>query len=365
MYDISNIFKRCIEEKIKIVTGRSSRADRSQLNSSMMVSRVKAKDNQYSCNESNSINKYDVELACQTELEYNPRFLIKNKEKIEVLSDCFEYYELPKISPLDQQQIKKYSMCNSQHDSQGLRSRKNTYQKYRQFQNRLKTTKVGYLSLDPESPFIQEIFKQLCSSSIYQEITKPQVCYHQYLVSQLPCQSIRLLGHHIKINQPNVDAIFNYLSSVSIVFAPNQGDELAMYQIFTIIEIIQLVFSCYDVLSKTYLNTRDLFELFKSGGAAQRDADIIFKYLRCQGIRRTIEMNTTISTKMRGKQRPQKQMVITMMKEKARNLSEMYNRKQTHDKNIVTETTFLEIFQNTIPELFKSLVQLLANYNCD
>ncbi|CAD8147508.1 unnamed protein product [Paramecium octaurelia] len=350
MYDISNIFKRCIEEKITIITGRSSRADRSQINSSMMVSRVKAKDNQYSCNESNSINKYDVELACQTELEYNPRFLIKNKEKIEVLSDCFEYYELPKISPLDQQPIQKYSMCNSQHDSQGLRSRKNTYQKYRQFQNRLKTTKVGYLSLDPDSPFIQEIFKQLCNSSIYQEITKPQLV--NYLAHQLGCQAIILrLINLMQMPYSITQAVYrSFLLQIR---------EMSQQQ------IIQLVFSCYDVLSKTYLNTRDLFELFKSGGAAQKDADIIFKYLRCQGIRRPIEMNTTISTKMRGKQRPQKQMVITMMKEKARNLSEMYNRKQTHDKNIVTETTFLEIYQNTIPELFKSLVQLLANYNCD
>lgn len=33
-------------------------------------------------------------------------------------------------------------------------------------------------------------------------------------------------------------------------------------------------------MSKTYLNTRDLFDLFKCGGAAQKDADIIYKYLR-------------------------------------------------------------------------------------
>lgn len=79
----------------------------------MMMSRVKTKDNHYYFNESNSLNKYDVELSYQTELEYNPKFLIKYKEKKEVLSDCSECYELPKISLLDQQPIKKYSMCNS------------------------------------------------------------------------------------------------------------------------------------------------------------------------------------------------------------------------------------------------------------
>ncbi|CAD8051351.1 unnamed protein product [Paramecium primaurelia] len=337
MNDISNIFKRCIEEKITILAGRSSRADRSLINSSMMMSRVKTKDNYYQFNESNSFNKYNVELNYQTELEYNPKFLIKNKEKMEVLSDCSEYYELPQISHLEQQSIKKYSMCNSQHDSSGIKSRKNTYRKYRSISNRLKAVKVGYLSLDPDSPYTQEIFKQLSNSNIYQEITKPQVQYYSYVVSQLSYKLIGLLGQCLKINKLNVVALFNYLSSISIIFTLNQRNELAI----------------------------DLFELFKAGGAAQKDADIIFKYLRFKAIRNPFDMNTTISTQKKVKQKPQKQMVITMMKDKVRKLSEMYNRKHTYDNNVVSETTFLEIYQNTIPEFFKFLVQLLANYNCD
>lgn len=63
MYDISNIFKRCLDEKITIITGRSSRTDRFYLDSSLMISRVKSKDNNYQFNESNSFNKYDEELA--------------------------------------------------------------------------------------------------------------------------------------------------------------------------------------------------------------------------------------------------------------------------------------------------------------
>ncbi|CAD8150870.1 unnamed protein product [Paramecium pentaurelia] len=350
MYDISNIFKRCIEEKITILTGRSSRADRSLINSSMMMSRVKTKDNYYQFNESNSFNKYNVELNYQTELEYNPKFLIKNKEKMDVLSDCSEYYELPKISHLEQQSIKKYSMCNSQHDSSGITSRKNTYKKYRQISNRLKAVKVGYLSLDPDSPYTQEIFKQLSNSNIYQEITKPQLV--NYLASQLGCQtSVQKLINLMQLPYSITQAVYrSFLLQIR---------EMSQQQ------IIQLVFSCYDVMSKTYLNTRDLFELFKAGGAAQKDADIIFKYLRFKAIRNPFDMHTTISTQKKVKQKPQKQMVITMMKDKVRKLSEMYNRKHTYDNNVVSETTFLEIYQNTIPEFFKFLVQLLANYNCD
>ncbi|CAD8157010.1 unnamed protein product [Paramecium pentaurelia] len=350
MYDISNIFKRCIEEKITILTGRSSRADRSQLNSSMMMSRVKTKDNHYQFNESNSLNKYDVELSYQTELEYNPKFLIKNREKKEILSDCSECYELPKISLLDQQPIKKYSMCNSQHDSSGMTSRKNTYNKYRSFSNRLKAMKVGYLSLDPDSTYTQEIFKQLSNSSIYQEITKPQLV--KYLTKQLGSQaSVQRLINLMQLPYSITQAVYrSFLLQIR---------EMSQQQ------IIQLVFNCYDLISKTYLNTRDLFELFKSGGAAQKDADIIFKYLRFQAIRNPFELNNKISIKKKDKNKHQKQVVITMMKEKARRLSEIYARKPNQDKNVVTETIFLEIYQNSIPEFFKCLVYILANYNCD
>lgn len=95
MNDFSSIFKRCIDERITILTRRSSRADRSQLNSSMMTSRVKTKDFHYSFNDSNSLNKYDIEIAFQSELEYTPKFILKPKK--EILSDYSECYELPKI----------------------------------------------------------------------------------------------------------------------------------------------------------------------------------------------------------------------------------------------------------------------------
>lgn len=45
MDNISNVIKRCIEEKITILTSRSNRGDRQSLNSSLMMSRVKGKDN--------------------------------------------------------------------------------------------------------------------------------------------------------------------------------------------------------------------------------------------------------------------------------------------------------------------------------
>ncbi|CAD8065144.1 unnamed protein product [Paramecium sonneborni] len=350
MYDISNIFKRCIEEKITILTGRSSRADRSQLNSSMIMSRVKTKDYSFQFNESNSLNKYDLELSYQTELEYNPKFLIKNKEKKEILSDCSECYELPKISLLDQQPIKKHSMSNSQHDSSGLTTRRNTYNKYRTFSNRLKAMKVGYLSLDPDSTYTQEIFKLLSNSSVYQEITKPQLV--NYLTKQLGCQtSVQRLVNLMQLPYSITQAVFR-----SFLFQIREMTQL---------QIIQLVFSCYDTISKTYLNTRDLFELFKSGGAAQKDANIIFKYLRQQAIRNPFELNSRISIQKKARQKPQKQIVITMVKEKARRLSEFHTNKSNYDNNVITETTFLEIYQNTIPEFFKCLVYLLAHYNCD
>lgn len=40
------------------------------------------------------------------------------------------------------------------------------------------------------------------------------------------------------------------------------------------------MFNSYDILSKGFLNTRDIFDLFKYGGAVQRDAEIMFKFLR-------------------------------------------------------------------------------------
>ncbi|CAD8071953.1 unnamed protein product [Paramecium sonneborni] len=350
MYDIQNVIKRCIEERITILTGRSSRADRSQVNSSMIMSRVKTKDNTYQFNESNSLYKYDVELLYQTELEYNPKFLIKNKVKKETLSDCSECYELPKISLLDQQPIKKYSMCNSQHDSSGITSRKNTYNKYMKFSNRLKTMKVGYLSLDPDSSYTQEIFKLLSNSSVYQEITKPQLV--NYLTKQLGFQaSVQRLVNLMQLPYSITQAVFR-----SLLFQIREMTQL---------QIIQLVFCCYDTMSKKYLNTRDIFELFKSGGAAQKDADIIFKYQRFQTIRNPFEFHTTISSKKKNKQKPQKNIVITMMKEKSRRLSEYHTKKSNYDNNIITETTFVEIYQNTIPEFFKFLVYLLAQYNCE
>lgn len=44
-------------------------------------------------------------------------------------------------------------MANSQHDSSGLTSRKNTFNKYRSFSNRIKAARVGYCSIDPDSPY--------------------------------------------------------------------------------------------------------------------------------------------------------------------------------------------------------------------
>jgi hypothetical protein len=43
-------------------------------------------------------------------------------------------------------------MGNSQHDSSGLTSRKNTYNKFKSFSTRLKAMKLGYLAIDPDSP---------------------------------------------------------------------------------------------------------------------------------------------------------------------------------------------------------------------
>lgn len=43
----------------------------------MIMSRVKTKDNHCQNVDANLLNKYDVELAYETELEYRPRFLVK------------------------------------------------------------------------------------------------------------------------------------------------------------------------------------------------------------------------------------------------------------------------------------------------
>lgn len=54
-----------------------------------------------------------------------------------------------------------------------------------------------------------------------------------------------------------------------------------------------------------------------------------------------------------------------MMKEKQKKWSDLYQKSLRTDGNIVNAQTFYDIYQNTIPEYFKTLVLLLANYNCD
>ncbi|CAK68574.1 unnamed protein product (macronuclear) [Paramecium tetraurelia] len=311
---------KCFQENILNVVKVKTRAHKPLLTSGSQVIDLPQK------NRSNFMSKKShpsCDLQIDTELEYS-----HSKIRQKSINDV----QLPHIQ-LDA--IHRNFFDNQNINESDCPTTKR-YDRYRSFSTKAsKNQRKGFLGLEINNQQITLNYKKLLSK-LNAEFTKFQLTL--YLT-----QYIGSLDY--------VSKLLQLLNCPSKITLPSFKQLIYQIQDMQQIEIQSCIFQTFDLDCKGFISSSDLFKMFTSNGAIQKDVDFIYKNVPIENEREK-KLKRIYLCEFKEKPRP---MLITTMKNSPRN---KYKIKQFQG-NIINFEMFCKIYNKEIPEIFKEFIRLM------
>ncbi|KAM3145344.1 hypothetical protein pb186bvf_002672 [Paramecium bursaria] len=279
-------------------------------------------------------------------LEYSPRNIFHLSVPQPVRSERIQTLPMIDLEPRRRQEHSFPSM------ESGDMTRKNGRMhtdKLKQSNIKYKKVTHGPLQIDPESPQVQMLFKQIASNSpsktdYHVEITKTQLQSYLQKIMETQGYVNRILNH---LNFPTSISFNSYKLFLA------QLNDLS-YQ-----EIIKLSFSGFDQNNKGYINQKDLFDVMMASKPIVDDMEQILNYLKESPKlfrKQTMQKSQQISPKKR------KRIMITQLVESDDQTPKRMRSQANKEKEAlaVSLDKFKLIFLDDYPQSIRQLIYAIS-----